>query len=62
MEVNGRERLLTGLIEWAYQDGTPPPAVREVVSQAAADLQLTAAHLTGIVATVTGVAPTIDPS
>jgi hypothetical protein len=62
MEVNGRERLLTELISWAYEGGEPPAGVREVVAQGAADLQLTAAHLAGIVATVTGVAPTIDPT
>jgi hypothetical protein len=52
MELNGRESLLSGLVAYAYAAGDPSPAVGQVISDAAAALQLTAAHLAGIVATV----------
>jgi zinc-ribbon family len=52
MELNGRESLISGLVAFAYTGGEPSAALGEVVSDAAAALQLTAAHLAGIVATV----------
>jgi zinc-ribbon family len=52
MEMQGRESLLGGLVAYAYGAGDPSPEVAQVISDAAAALQLTAAHLAGIVATV----------
>jgi hypothetical protein len=52
MELNGRESLLSGLVAFAYMAGDPSPVLGQVISDAAAALQLTAAHLAGIVATV----------
>jgi hypothetical protein len=52
MELQGREALLGGLVACVYSAGDPSPAVGQVVSEAAAALQLTAAHLAGIVSTV----------
>jgi hypothetical protein len=51
MEMQGRESLLSGVVAYAYADGEPSEPVARVISEAAAALQLTAAHLAGIVAT-----------
>jgi hypothetical protein len=52
MELQGREALLSGLVAYAYAAEDPSPGVGQVLSEAAAALQLTSAHLAGIVATV----------
>jgi hypothetical protein len=52
MELQGREALVGGLVACVHTAGDPPPAVGQVVSESAAALGLTAAHLAGIVATV----------
>lgn len=51
MQTQGRESLVGGLVELAHIEGEPSTAVKEVISEAAAGLQLTAAHLAGIIAT-----------
>ncbi|MFI5098924.1 MAG: zinc ribbon domain-containing protein [Actinomycetes bacterium] len=52
MMLQGREQLISGLVSFVQSDGGVPPAVESVVEEAAGQLQLTAAHLAGIVATV----------
>ena len=54
--LEGRESLLSGLVSYRPPDGTPCPAVDAVIQESAANLGLTAAHLAGIVATVTAAA------
>jgi hypothetical protein len=60
LTLPGKEALVGGLVAFVYTDGTPPPEVVAVVEESAACLQLTAAHLTGIVATVTGAHPELS--
>ena len=54
--LEGRESLLSGLVSYVQSDGTPSPAVDAIIQESAANLGLTAAHLAGIVATVTAAA------
>jgi hypothetical protein len=54
--LEGRESLLSGLVSYVHSDGAPSPAVEAIVTESAANLGLTAAHLAGIVATVAAAA------
>lgn len=53
MSPQGRETLVGGLVEFVHEDGPAPAEVSSVVSEAAAALELSAAHLAGIVSSVT---------
>lgn len=50
MLLPGREELVTGLVRFVHADAAAPEAADAVITQAAASLQLTTAHLAGIVA------------
>ena len=52
MALQGKESLLSGLVEYVHATGTPMPEVEAVVQEAANGLGITAAHLAGVVATV----------
>ena len=51
MGLQGRENFLTRLVEFASVDGVVRPAAQSVLAEAAQELQISAAHLAGIVAT-----------
>jgi hypothetical protein len=58
--LQGKEALIEGLARFAHTDGAPPAEVSAIVADSAACLQLTASHLAGIVATVTGAHPELS--
>jgi hypothetical protein len=51
MGLQGRENFLARLVEFASVDGRISPAAHEVLAEAAQELQISAAHLAGIVST-----------
>jgi hypothetical protein len=51
MGLQGRENFLARLVEFASVDGQISPAAHEVLAEAAQELQISAAHLAGIVST-----------